>query len=128
MRSKGGRCCAWWLFRREFRAGALARCVSWVSGMGRSILFTSSLNQGRLSRREIRPVPPAAAQRLKQCSGIGEARRLRLDQRDMRLLIGLLGVEQRQIGAGAQLELAPRDGEAVGGRTLCGELRVERVG
>ena len=42
------------------------------------------------------PIPPAAAERLKQRRRIGEPRRAGLHHLNHRLLIGLLGVEQQQ--------------------------------
>src|SRR6516165_2240726 len=45
---------------------------------------------------EILPMPPAAAQRLKKRCRVGIAARLSLYQADARLLVGLLGAEQRE--------------------------------
>src|SRR5579859_2857518 len=65
---------------------------------------------------EFGPLPPAAAERLVEGGGVGEARRLRLHQRDARLLIALLGAEQGEVGGVAGLVLALREVErALGG-------------
>ena len=42
-------------------------------------------------------VPPAAAERLEQGGGVGIARGLGLHEADARLLVGLLGAQQRQL-------------------------------
>jgi hypothetical protein len=46
--------------------------------------------------RGFAPVPPAAAERLKQCRGVGQAGGPRLYDLQRRLKIGLLCVEQKQ--------------------------------
>ena len=46
---------------------------------------------------QVLAMPPAAAQRLKQGRGIGEAAGLGLHQRDARLLIGLFGVRRASV-------------------------------
>src|SRR6266436_1143088 len=43
-------------------------------------------------------VPPAAAERLEQSRGVDKSRGLRLHEAEPRLVVGLLGVENRQIG------------------------------
>ena len=61
-------------------------------------------------------IPPAAAERMEQSRRIGEARGLRLHQRDARLLIGALGVEHGKISDRARLELLARQLKpAIGG-------------
>ena len=53
-------------------------------------------------------MPPAAAQRLKQCRRVGVTAGLRLHEIDARLLIGLLRAQQRQIADISVLPLALR--------------------
>src|SRR5262245_50556767 len=43
-----------------------------------------------LCREKVLAVPPAAAQRLKQCCGIGKAGSLRLDEGNQRRIVGVL--------------------------------------
>src|SRR6476661_4595711 len=62
--------------------------------------------------RQIRAMPPAAAERLEQCRGVGEAIRLGLNQAEPRLLIRLVGVEHREVGRIAVLVLEAGDIEA----------------
>src|SRR5712691_11641715 len=50
-------------------------------------------------------LPPAAAQRLEQRRGVRVARRLRLNQTDLRLLVLSLRIEEREIARRAELEL-----------------------
>src|SRR6516164_7761897 len=68
---------------------------------GRSALFSM------IVRGEILPMPPAAAQRLKERGRVGIAARLSLYQADARLLVGLLGAEQREVARIAGLPLTP---------------------
>src|SRR5215469_2908502 len=56
----------------------------------------------------VRPVPPAAAQRLKQRCGVGEAIGLGLDSGEQGLAVGELGGENDDIGRIAELKLAAR--------------------
>src|SRR4051812_6128884 len=58
------------------------------------------------------PAPPAAAERLKKCRGIGEPVGLGLDLAEPRLLVRLVGVEHREIGGIAVLVLEPGKIEA----------------
>ena len=56
-------------------------------------------------RRHVVAVPPAAAERLEQRGGVGEALRSRLDQRESGGLVGLLGGQHLQITGAAGLVL-----------------------
>src|SRR5579871_5305575 len=62
-------------------------------------------------RRERLLMPPAAAQRLKERGGVGVAAGLSLHQADARLLVGLLGAEERQVWCVAVLPLTLREVE-----------------
>src|SRR5216683_1225279 len=57
-----------------------------------------------LRRVEVVAVPPAAAQRLEQRHGVGEAIGLRLDARDPRLQVGLLCIENQEVVDLAELQ------------------------
>lgn len=63
-------------------------------------------------------VPPAAAQRLVKCCGVGKAVRFRLDHRKTGLLIGLFGGEQAERAGLTQFLLTPRNRQAAGCRRL----------
>src|SRR5579863_7225223 len=67
--------------------------------------------------RQIRAAPPAAAQRLEQGGGVGEAVGLSLHEADLGCLVGLFGVEQRRITSIAvgQLALGARERGLGGG-------------
>jgi hypothetical protein len=73
-------------------------------------------------------VPPAAAERLEEGRGIGEAQGLRLHQGQMCRLIRLLGSEHRIVSDGALLELLAGDGQAARCRRLRGLSGAERIG
>src|ERR1019366_9161901 len=75
-----------------------------------AMIFFSSTIFGILIGK-VGPVPPAAAQRLEQGGGVGEAGGLRRKQGDFGLLIGLLGSQQAQRVGVAVLQLALGDGE-----------------
>src|SRR6516225_5645262 len=98
----------------------------------RSALFSM------IVRGEILPMPPAAAQRLKERGRVGIAARLSLYQPDARLLVGLLGAEQREVARIAGLPLTPGEVQrrfgGIGGGGGCLQLfgvrgeRGERIG
>src|SRR5471032_2646404 len=94
--------------------------------------FEASIGFGRRQRRlrlhQLAPVPPAAAQRLEQRGRVGVARRLRLHQRDVGLLVGALGVEQRQIADRAELVLRRRQRQRLRGQRFGLGLRLQRAG
>ena len=64
-------------------------------------------------RGDVLPVPPAAAERLKQCRSVGVARGLRLYHGDQRGVVSILGGEQPEIANCAELQLHARDFEAL---------------
>src|ERR1700730_11145693 len=75
-----------------------------------------------------------SAERLKQRGRISVAIGARLDERDHRLLIGLLRADERQVTHGAELELVPHDVQAplpgvfgAGGRAQSVGIRIERM-
>ena len=70
--------------------------------------------------------PPPSAWNSAAVSAITVA--LGLHEIDRRLLISLLGVEQRQVADIAQFQLAARDGEAFGGGLLGGDGRFQGFG
>ena len=78
---------------------------------------------------QIGAIPPAASQCLKQCRRIGETIGLRLQAIDPRLLIGLFGIQHREIVGVAVLQLAlgqiERHPGGVFGRR--GRLECERI-
>src|SRR6202034_2554634 len=82
-------------------AGAAFRRVRRGAVCGRSVSM--------MIRGEIRAVPPATAERLKERGGVGKAIGLGLHQGTQRLLIGLLGVEQCEIAGVAGLPLPLRE-------------------
>lgn len=61
----------------------------------------------RIGFSKIGAMPPATAQRLKQRSGIGIAAGLCLQERDMRLLIGLFGLQKGEAVVVAVFQLIP---------------------
>src|SRR5439155_11286665 len=71
-------------------------------------------------------LPPAAAQRLEERRGVRVARRLRLNQPDLRLLVLPLRIEEREIARRAELELLDRHVEAFARGGLGIRLRLER--
>src|SRR6516225_6110019 len=77
---------------------------------------------------EILPVPPAAAQRLKQRRRIGVAAGLSLHQADACLLIGLLGAEQREVTGVAVLPLTLGEIQGGFGGSGGGSRRLEPIG
>src|SRR6185503_11184600 len=77
---------------------------------------------------EIGPVPPAAAQSLEESSGVGEAVGFRLDLGEARLLVRLVGVENREIGCIAVLVLEAGEVEAGLGRVGRGGAGLKRFG
>ena len=56
------------------------------------------------ARHNIRAVPPAATECLKECSGVGVAVSLGLNQTDDRRLVGLFGSEERKIAGWADAQ------------------------
>ncbi len=78
--------------------------------------------------RDIGAMPPAAAQRLKQCRRVGVAIGLGLHEADARLLPGPLRVQQREIVDGAELILPPCQIQARERRAFGGGLRDQRIG
>ena len=81
-----------------------------------------------VAARDIGAVPPAAAERLEQGGGVGEAVGLGLHERDARGLLGLLGIEQRDEADGAELQLALGDGEALRRGVLGGDGGFQGIG
>src|SRR5437867_5740401 len=71
-------------------------------------------------------LPPAAAERLEQRRGVRVARRLRLNQPDLRLLVLSLRIEEREIARRAELQLLDRHVEAFARGGLGVRLRLER--
>src|SRR5258706_6707 len=71
-------------------------------------------------------VPPSTAERLEERRGVRVARRLRLNQTDLRLLVLPLRVEKREIARRAELELLGRHVEAFARGSLGIGLRLER--
>src|SRR3989475_7605534 len=71
-------------------------------------------------------LPPAAAERLEQRRGVRVARRLRLNQPDLRLLVLSLRIEEREIARRAELQLLGRHVEAFARGGLGVRLRLER--
>jgi len=71
---------------------------------------------------DLAAIPPAAAQRLEQRRRIGQAIGLCLDERDARLLLGLLRVEQNdEIDvAGAEVLLDMREADLGGAGEIAG--------
>ena len=74
------------------------------------------------------PVPPAAAQRLKQSGCVGVTVGKGLYEIDHRLLIGLFDSKQRQIVDLAQFQLRTGDGKTLSGSTLGSNRRFQGVG
>src|SRR6266705_4326755 len=71
-------------------------------------------------------LPPAATQRLEERRGVRVARRLRLNETDLCLLVLALRVEEREMARRAELELFDRHVEAFARRSLGIRLRPER--
>src|SRR5882724_8100101 len=71
-------------------------------------------------------VPPSTAERLEERRGVRVARRLRLNQTDLCLLVLPLSVEKREIARRAELELLGRHVEALARCGLGIRLRLER--
>jgi len=71
-------------------------------------------------------LPPSSSERLEERRGVRVARRLRLNQTDLRLLVLPLRVEKREIARRAELELLGRHVEAFARRGLGIRLRFER--
>src|SRR5206468_1230368 len=71
-------------------------------------------------------LPPPAAQRLEESRRVRIARRLRLNEPDLRLLVLPLRVEEREIARRAELELLDRHVEAFARGSLGIGLRLER--
>src|SRR6266705_7018223 len=71
-------------------------------------------------------LPPSAAQRLEERRGVRVARRLRLNQTDLCLLVLALCVEEREIARRTELELLGRHLEAFTRRRFGIRLRLER--
>src|SRR5690242_20303664 len=95
-------------------AGAVCACVVSVGEQpqtkaANNAAPTAANAVGRLMRifvlRQLGAMPPAAAKRLVQRRGIGETVGFRLHQSDPRLLITLLGVQEREIPAVPGLDL-----------------------
>src|SRR5437867_994549 len=70
--------------------------------------------------------PPSSSERLEQRRGVRVARRLRLNQTDLRLLVLPLRIEEREIARRAELELLDRHVEAFARGGLGIRLRLER--
>src|SRR6266480_1446460 len=85
-----------------------------------------SVGPHRLSRARGLAVPPTAAQRLEERCGVRVARRLRLNQPDLRLLVLPLRIEEREIARRAELQLLDRHVEAFARGGLGIRLRLER--
>src|SRR5579872_581981 len=92
------------------RPTASAASAAAGTARGARRLFSMSLRRERLS------MPPAAAERLKERGGVGVAAGLSLHQVDARLLIGLLGAEEREVRCVAVLPLTLREVECGLGR------------
>src|SRR5690242_18015148 len=75
-----------------------------------------------IGAHQLGAMPPAAAKRLEQRGGIGEAVGFGLDEAEPRLLVRLVGVEHRQIGGIAVLVLEAGEIET----RLCGVRRLGR--
>src|SRR5439155_8414444 len=88
--------------------------------------FADSDSLRRGGRRFAGTLPPAAAQRLEERRGVRVARRLRLNQPDLRLLVLALRVEKREIARRAELQLLDRHVEAFARGGLGVRLRLER--
>src|SRR6266853_3073838 len=71
-------------------------------------------------------LPPAAAQRLEERRGVRVARRLRLNETDLRLFVLALRVVEREIVCRAELELLGRHFEAFARSNLGIRLSLER--
>src|SRR3981189_3769618 len=93
-----------------------------------SILFPCTVSVGKRGPRRVllTAVPPSAAERLEERRGVRVARRLRLNQTDLGLLVLALRVERREIARRAELELLGRHVEAFARRGLGLGLRLER--
>src|SRR5258706_16472337 len=93
-----------------------------------SILFPCTVSVGKRGPRRVllTAVPPSAAERLEERRGVRVARRLRLNQTDLRLLVLPLRVEKREIARRAELELLGRHVEAFARGSLGIGLRLER--
>src|SRR5437870_11366888 len=70
--------------------------------------------------------PPASSKRLEERRGVRVARRLRLNETDLRLFVLALRVEEREIARRAELELLGRHVEAFARGSLGLGLRLER--
>src|SRR5438552_6493041 len=88
----------------------------------------SSFSVRNLYGQPILPLalPPSPAERLEQRRGVRIARRLRLNEPDLRLLVLPLRVEEREIARRAELELLDRHVEAFARGSLGIGLRLER--
>src|SRR5881396_3413407 len=69
--------------------------------------------------------PPSSSERLEQRRGVRVARRLRLNQTDLRLLVLPLRIEEREIARRAELQLLDRHVEAFARGGLGVRLRLE---
>src|SRR5882762_1189332 len=93
-----------------------------------SILFPAGVSVGDRGLRRVllTAAPPSPAERLEQRRGVRIARRLRLNETDLCLLVLPLRVEKREIARRAELELLHRHVEAFARGGLGIRLRLER--
>src|SRR5690348_9054590 len=123
------------LLSRSTTSSLLTRPTTKLESQSRcsAVACTSSssheiISMCHFSGRVVRPVPPAAAQRLKQCGGVGVAGGLRLNESNQSRLVGVLGGEQPEIGNGTELQLATHDFEALEGCALRRIRGLQRLG
>src|SRR5271154_2048825 len=81
-----------------------------------------------LALHEIGPVPPSAAERLVEGDGVGVTAGLGLYEGDARLLVALLGAEQRQVVGVTCLVLLLRKFEGRLSRVGRGGVGLQRLG
>ena len=81
-----------------------------------------------MTRRDERilAIPPAAAKRLEERGGVPQPCGNGLHAREVRLLVALLGAEQRQWTDGTEIYLLARNMEGLGGGALGPRLSLER--
>src|SRR6185437_8482383 len=95
---------------------------------GHASWSSSGIGRGLRAREPLVAIPPSAAERLKQSRGICETLRARLDQRDRRGLIALLGGQHLHVAGAAALVLRLYQAQAVFCRLLGDGLGGERFG
>src|SRR5580658_274511 len=103
-------------------AARAQRCAAWDARGERGALISM------IVRGQPLPVPPAAAEGLKQRRRVGVAAGLCLHQADACLLVGLLGVEQREVARVAVLPLTLGEIERHFGGGVGGGRRLELLG